>query len=133
MIRLLALAAVATGLFGAPPASAQQAVPPPAVQPALPAQDFTDDELRTFAVAVIEVSRINDTYLPIYYAARTPEEQQLVEQKATEEMKQAVRNRGMSVDKYQEILVHAKTNPQIANRVDQLIQEAATGSSAVGR
>lgn len=130
MTRLLAAAVVlCTGMAWAP-AGAAQVEQPPAAQPL---QSFTDSELKSFAVAVIEVSRINDTYLPIFYAAKTPEEQQVVEKKATDEMVQAVRKQGISVDKYQQILQHAQSNPQVASRVDQYIQEAAGANSSVGK
>lgn len=130
MKRILTLAVVAAGLAGVP-AAAQNAPPPPAVQQ--PAQDISDAELKSFAVAVIEVSRINDTYLPIYYAAGTPEEQKAVEKKATDEMMQAVRNQGITVDRYQHILNQARSDPQVASRVDQYLQEAASGNSSVGK
>lgn len=128
----LQAAAIAVGLAWTPLASAQAAAPAAPIT-APQSIDFTDADLKSFAVAVIHVSQINDTYLPVYQAAKTPEEQQLVEQKATDEMVQAVKNQGMTVEKYQEILTHAKANPQVANRVDQLIREMASGNSSVGR
>jgi len=132
MIRYLQAAAIALGIAWAPLIPAQ-ATTPAAPITAPQSIDFTDADLKSFAVAVIHVSQINDTYLPVYQAAKTPEEQQLVEQKATDEMVQAVKNQGMSVEKYQEILTHAKSNPQVANRVDQLIREMASENSSVGR
>ena len=132
MIRYLQAAAIALGIAWAPLIPAQ-ATAPAAPITAPQSIDFTDADLKSFAVAVIHVSQINDTYLPVYQAAKTPEEQQLVEQKATDEMVQAVKNQGMSVEKYQEILTHAKSNPQVANRVDQLIREMASENSSVGR
>ena len=101
-----------------------QTVAPPAVQQA--PQDFNDTELKSFAVALVQVSRINDNYLPIYYAAKTPEEQQAVEQKASQEMVQAVQGAGMTVDKYQEILSLARSNPEVANRINEHVKEAVT-------
>jgi hypothetical protein len=129
MTRYLTIAAIALGIAGAPLASAQIA-PPPAERSA---NDFTDAELKSFAAAALQVSQINETYLPIYQAAKTPEEQQLVEIKATDEMVAAVRKQGMTVEKYQAILTRAKTNPEVANRVEELIKEAASGNSSTGR
>lgn len=133
MTRYLQAAGIALGIAWAPLALAQAAPPAAPITAPQTATDFTDADLKSFAVAVVHVSQISDTYLPIYQAAKTPEEQQLVEQKATDEMVQAVKNQGMSVEKYQEILAHAKSNPQVANRVDQLIKEMASGNSSVGR
>jgi hypothetical protein len=101
-----------------------QTVAPPAAQQA--PQDFNDTELKSFAVALVQVSRINDSYLPIYHAAKTPEEQQAVEQKASQEMVQAVEGAGMSVSKYHEILGQARANPEVANRINEHVKEAAT-------
>jgi hypothetical protein len=133
MTRYLQAAGIALGIAWAPLALAQGAPPAAPITAPQSAIDFTDADLKSFAVAVIHVSQINDTYLPVYQAAKTPEEQQLVEQKATDEMVQAVKKQGMSVEKYQEILTHAKSNPQVANRVDQLIRDLASGNSSVGR
>jgi hypothetical protein len=130
MKRLLTAAALALGIAAWAPYAPAQAVAPPAAQPAT---DYTDSDLKSFAAAVVLVSRINDTYLPMYYAAKTPEEQQLVEVKATDEMVQAVKDQGMSVEKYQDILAQAKSNPAVANRVDQLIRQAAGENSSIGR
>jgi len=101
-----------------------QTVAPPAAQQA--PRDFNDTELKSFAVALVQVSRINDNYLPIYYAAKTPEEQQAVEQKASQEMVQAVQGAGMTVDQYQEILSLARSNPEVANRINEHVKEAVT-------
>jgi hypothetical protein len=101
-----------------------QTVAPPAAQQA--PQDFNDTELKSFAVALVQVSRINDNYLPIYHAAKTPEEQQAVEQKASQEMVQAVQGAGMTVDKYQEILSLARSNPEVANRINEHVKEAVS-------
>jgi thiamine biosynthesis protein ThiC len=132
MTRYLQAAGIVLGFAWVPVAPAQAAAPAAPIT-APQTIDFTDADLKSFAVAVIHVSQINDTYLPVYQAAKTPEEQQLVEQKATDEMVQAVKKQGMSVEKYQQILTHAKSNPQVANRVDQLIKEMASGNSSVGR
>jgi hypothetical protein len=133
MTRYLQAVGIALGIASAPLALAQAAPPAAPVTVPQSATDFTDADLKSFAVAVIQVSQINDTYLPVFQAAKTPEEQLLVEQKATDEMVQAVKSQGMSVERYQEILTHAKSNPQVANRVDQLIREMASGNSSTGR
>jgi hypothetical protein len=78
---------------------------------------YSDVELKSFAVAALEVQRINDTYLPKLKTASTPEEQKQVEKIATDEMVKAVEKEGMSVDKYKEIMNHAQSNPEIADRV----------------
>jgi hypothetical protein len=122
MIRFLTAAAFALATAWTPAVLAQAVVPPAAES----AQDFSDTDLKSFATALVEVSRINDKYLPIYHAAKSPEEQQAVEQKASSEMVQAVQNAGMSVDKYHQVLAKARTNPEVANRINEHVKEAVT-------
>jgi hypothetical protein len=132
MNRILALAVLVLATAWAPATLAQTASPPASAgssQRDFTQRDFTDNDLKSFATALVQVSRINDNYLPIYYAARTPEEQQAVEQKASREMVQAVEGAGMSVAKYHEILGHARTNPEIANRINEHVKEAVTRST----
>jgi hypothetical protein len=124
MNRFLAGAALAFVTAWAPVTLAQTASPPASVGSSQ--RDFNDTELKSFAAALVQVSRINDNYLPIFYAAKTPEEQQAVEQKASQEMVQAVQGVGMTVDKYQEILSLARSNPEVANRINEHVKEAVT-------
>lgn len=123
MIRFLPIAALALATTAWMPVALGQAETPPAA-PA--AQDFSDTDLKTFAVALVEVSRINDNYLPVYRAAKSPEEQQAIEQKASDEMVQAVQNAGLTVDRYQQILAQARSNPEVASRINEHVKEAAT-------
>ena len=124
MNRFLAGAALAFVTAWAPVTLAQTASPPASVGSSQ--RDFNDSELKSFAAALVQVSRINDNYLPIFYAAKTPEEQQAVEQKASQEMVQAVQGAGMTVDQYQEILSLARSNPEVANRINEHVKEAVS-------
>lgn len=107
-------------------ATAQNAVP--GVQQPAPA--YSDAELKTFAVAALEVLRINDVYLPKLKMAGSPEEQQLVERTASDEMVKAVEREGMSVAKYKEIMAHAESNPEIAERVIKHMKDAQSAPGA---
>ncbi|HKU69843.1 MAG TPA: DUF4168 domain-containing protein [Burkholderiales bacterium] len=78
---------------------------------------FSDDELKTFVVAVIEVQRINQNYLNRVNTATTKEEQDGMLQSAADEMTEVVQKNGMTVDRFTEILNHAQMNPQLASRV----------------
>ena len=111
--------------------SAPQTAPQPAPQAA--PSSYSDAELKTFAVAALEVLRINDLYLPKLKMATTPEEQQQVEKTATDEMVKAVEKEGLSVDKYKEIMSQAEANPQIAERVMKHMKDVQTSAPAAGR
>jgi hypothetical protein len=104
--------------------------PRPAPQVQQPAPNYSEDELKTFAVAALEVLRINDLYLPKLKMAATPEEQQQVEKTATDEMVKAVQKQGLTVDKYKEIMTHAEANPEIADRVMKHMKAAQSSPGA---
>jgi hypothetical protein len=133
VIRLALLAG--TGLSLAPIALAQtpapdvqQRAPVPNVQQPAPA--YSDAELKTFAVAALEVLRINDVYLPKLKMAASPQEQQEVERTASDEMVKAVEKEGMSVARYKEIMSHAEAHPEIAERVIRHMKEAQSATGA---
>ncbi|MGQ0752531.1 MAG: DUF4168 domain-containing protein [Betaproteobacteria bacterium] len=91
---------------------------------------YSDAELKTFAVAALEVLRINDVYLPKLKVAATPQEQQEVERTASDEMVKAVEKEGMSVARYKEIMSHAEAHPDIAQRVIKHMKDAQSAPGA---
>jgi len=122
---------------GQPPSSVPEQTPlsseqtPPSVESsddqsssAEPAPVYSDAELKSFAGAVVEVHRINDSYIPKLQAASTPDEEQQLETAALREMVQAVEKEGISVEKYEEILTKAQTNRDIAYRLKQPLRDA---------
>jgi replicative superfamily II helicase len=124
---LTTLALAVSALASAPPTAAQivpaevlKSAPPEIVQTA-PA--YSDGELKSFAVAVLEVKRVTDVYLPKLQIAATLEERHQVEETASTEMKQAVENKGFTVTRFNEILSQAKIHPELAARIRQHIQE----------
>jgi hypothetical protein len=112
-------------LLGAAPVSAAVlpvAAVPDGAEPQTQQMDqdeaqFSDEELKTFVVAVIEVQRINEDYMNKLGAVNTQEEQERVLQTAADQMTQVVEKNGMTVDRFTEILNHAQMNPQLASRV----------------
>jgi hypothetical protein len=85
--------------------------------------EYSDKELKSFAAAAIEVQRINDFYLPKLQAARNEKEELDVQRAASGEMTQAVESKGMTVDKFNEIMVVAQLNPQVAGKIVRHINE----------
>jgi len=73
---------------------------------------------------VVEVHRINDSYIPKLQAANTPDEEQQLEAAALHEMVQAVEKEGISVERYEEILTQAQTNRDIAHRLKRPLRDA---------
>ena len=124
---LTTLAFAVSALAAAPSATAQnvpveilQSAPPEIAQSAPP---YSDGELKSFAVAVLEVKRVTDVYLPKLQTAATLEERHQVEETASTEMKQAVENKGFTVARFNEILTQAKMHPELAAQIRQHIQQ----------
>lgn len=117
------LAILVSAFLGAAwlPAATAQTVGSPLLQSSPPA--YGDEELKSFASAAIAVQRINDFYLPKLQAAQSVQEEQDVQRTASGEMTQAVESTGMTVDKFNEILVIAQLNPEIADRIAHHIKE----------
>lgn len=125
---LSALAVSSAAAFGV--AQAQEAAPAPAPMeaPAAQAPDTSDEKLKSFAVAFLEVSKIHQTYQPQIEAAPTPEDQQRIRNEAGEQMMSAVNDAGgISVDEYNGIIQAAQVDPDLARRINTHINEAATG------
>lgn len=121
-VRSSVLAIIMSAVLGAawmPAATAQ--VPGPSVLESPPA--YSEQELKLFAGVAIEVQRISDFYLPRLQAAQSAEEEQEVRRAASGEMAQAVEKKGMTVDKFNEIMVVAQLNPELADRIVRHINE----------
>lgn len=86
--------------------------------PAAAAAAISDQDLKSFAVAALEVKKINDSYRPRYRSADTPAAKQEVQKEATDKMSAAVEQKGLSVDKYNQILRVAQANPDVAQQID---------------
>lgn len=104
------------------PAALAQQTEPPAAAPS--AQPYSEGELRSFAVAVLEVQKINSTYLPRFEAAGSTEEKEQVLEAAKQEVAQVIQKQGISMDRFHQILGHTQANPGLADKVRQLIREA---------
>ena len=124
---LAGLSALALG-FGASlgAAAAQEAAPAPEMEAPAAAPSLGDDKLKSFAVAFLEVNKLTQEYQPQIAAAGTPEDQQRLRQEAGEKMVEAVNDaEGISVDEYNMIIQAAQTDPELAQRINGHITEAA--------
>jgi Domain of unknown function (DUF4168) len=99
---------------------ADQAAP---AEPSASAPSYSDRELHSFAVAMLEVERIKSNYAP--KLAENLRQQAQVKQAATLELLLALKQQGMSVDKYQEMLANVQANPQLADKVGEYLESEA--------
>jgi hypothetical protein len=120
----LSILGLAAGPLAAGSAAAQDEIQPETEMQA-PAVSFDEQTLQSFVVAFLQVDQINRTYLPQMQEADTAEEQQQVQQQATQEMVTAVENaEGISVEEYNTIIETAQTDPNLAQQINDMIREA---------
>jgi hypothetical protein len=86
-------------------------------------EQFTDQDLQTFASAVIQIERINMEVQQQVQAAETPEEQQQVQAQAQAQMVQVIEAEGLTVDEYNEIATAVQTDPQLAEQIQQHLMD----------
>ena len=116
----LATISLAVLSFALAPAPARSAEP----GMAQPAAEFSDAELRAFAKAAAKVQRINDVYVPKLSTAASEDEQKQVQETATAEMRRALDDEGISVDKFREIVTRAQVNPGLAGRIREQVRQS---------
>jgi hypothetical protein len=111
--RLLQTAAVTLAL-AVPSLTWSQPVAP---QPSTPTQTFSDQELMTFARATLDVEQIAMKYEEKMQAVEDDAQKDDFADQATGEMAEAVQQRGLSVEKYNEMAETVTRNPELAQRV----------------
>jgi len=114
------LATVALMALASPPANAQTAG---AEQPAQAAPQITDQQIQSYAVAALEVEKINQTYQPKINKAPTREEQKVLYDDATQEMVKVIRNSGLSVEQYNQITTLIQSNPELSKEVQGYMEK----------
>jgi hypothetical protein len=124
MIRSIAIALTASLGFAAGPVFSQTSETPAE----LSQSQYTQDELRSFAVAMVDVQSISDKYMPQLEASPSEEEKRQIIDTANIEMITAVEARGLTTSKYQEILNEAKANPAVGRQVIQEVERLEGGS-----
>jgi hypothetical protein len=94
------------------------------------APTYSDKELRSFSVALLEVERIKSSYAP--KLAQNLQEQAQLKQAASVELVLALKQQGMSVDKYQEMLASVQSDPKLADKVNENLKKSAAGRGQGG-
>jgi hypothetical protein len=125
-----ALVAAST-VFG-PVAPRAADTPPSAEQPQQQQnQSFSEEQLKAYAVAALQVSAIQQEYVSKIVAAQKtePGKVQSLSDEAEGKMADAVRKRGLSVDTYNNITRAARAQPAVRQRIMQFMTQspAATG------
>jgi chemotaxis regulatin CheY-phosphate phosphatase CheZ len=93
---------------------------------AAPKAVISEKRLNDFVAAAKDVYAIRQKYAPKFEAAKDDAEKRQVIQTAQGEMKQAIQNRGMTVEQYNEVLVAAKDNHDLADRIGKMMDNTAS-------
>ena len=85
---------------------------------------ISDADLKAFAVAAKDVQKINQDYMPVYQSAQNDQQRATIEQEAMGKMAKSVKDEGMSVEKYNQIVAAAQADPEVARKVDSYAKQA---------
>ena len=116
---IIAIAAVA--LAGAGPAwtSIASAQGYDTQQPQQKSALFSDAVIKSYVAANREVQRISQKYMPQFQAAHSPQDQEAVRQKATQKMIKAIKEKGLTVEQYNQIASAARSDPATAAKINK--------------
>ena len=99
---------------------AQPKQPQPSTQQIEPSQD----QLKSFASAAIEVQQIRSKWQTRMQEADNAEKAQELQVQAATEMVSAVQERGLTVETYKAIATAARDNPDLAGRIVKLMEQS---------
>jgi hypothetical protein len=95
----------------------------------VPAQgNISDQELRVFAKAYVQVDRVRLALEPIMQNAQDPEQKQNIQQEATGKMEKAVEEQGLSKERYMMIFNTVKGDTELHAKTIKLIEEEQKNS-----
>lgn len=118
-----AVALVALGMVAAPIIAQAQAQQQKQMQRQSVPTNFSEEELKSYVHAALEVQQINQTYSKRLRDAETPESQRSMRKEATGKMVKAIKDEGLTVEKYNAIYQAASTDPALAKKVRKHLQE----------
>jgi len=84
---------------------------------------FGDTELKSFAAAAVRINRINRTFTPQIRGAGSGTERMQIERRASGAVFEAVRNEGLTFDRYETIANRLQTDPALTERVKEKLKD----------
>ena len=102
--------ATATGLHAQSAAPGMQA-------PTAAAQQFTDQELKSYASAVVKVQDISTKWQEKMRTAKDPAATDQIQKQAESEAVAAVKEEGLTVEKYNQIALATENDTELRNKV----------------
>jgi len=101
--------------------SGQQGNPPAQTSPA-PDIDVKEQEVASFASAVTALQQIKQSYSQKIGQAGSKQKAQQIQGEMQEEMRQAIRNEGLSVERYTKIGQAVQADPELRKKVEKRVQ-----------
>lgn len=86
------------------------------------AKEFKDETLDKFARAQQRINRVRQDYRGKIQNAGDADKKEELKKQATEEMRQAVKDEGLALDKYSEVAKQANQNPELQEDLKARIQ-----------
>jgi Domain of unknown function (DUF4168) len=117
-------AALAVVVLSLPAARSVADEPMPSAS--VPKAKISEKRLNDFVAAAKDVYAIRQKYAPKFKDAKDDGEKQQVLQTARGEMKSAIENRGMTVEQYNDVLVAAKGDQELAERIGKMLDDATS-------
>ncbi len=87
-------------------------------------QNYSEGELKTYAMAALEVQEVNKTYVAKLAQAERMEEKAKLRDAAKSQMVKAIRDKGITVEKYNSITAKAERDPELFQKISKLIKQA---------
>lgn len=116
-------AMVAAGLVAAPLVVQAQTPQPTAPTAAAPGAQFSQQQLESYAAAVLKVQAIDQTWKPQIQEAETPQQAEQLTMQAAEEMIGEIQGEGLTVQEYNAITQAAEQDPALYDRIVALLAE----------
>lgn len=116
--------ALAAGLLPAAATAQSSLLQLAQTQPAAPATDFSQQQLESYAAAVMKVQEIDRAWRPKIDQAQNQQEAEAMATEATDEMIGEIEAQGLSVQEYNAITQAAEQDRQLYERIMTLLAEA---------
>jgi hypothetical protein len=112
-VRSIAALAALTALALTTPLAARE----PTAQPAPPAAAVAPGTVQQAGAALRDVTTIRETYSPQIASAKTDSERQVLQQRAMDEAAKAINDKGLTVDRYNEVMRQAQADRDLGDQV----------------
>jgi hypothetical protein len=124
--KLFLIAIITLGWMGPSLVSAQGAAPSeqPGQQPPMQTE-FSDNELKAFAEAYVQVNEITGKYAPRIEQAQDPDEAVQIQQEATSAMVEVIEGQeNLDVETYNAIATAVSTDPELGEKITRFIEQS---------